>query len=77
MINLGYNVATDVGRFGCLRMSATFPGSEFSATSSFPILRAFSGKLDPNMPASLMMIENSEHAEKLADLRGVDVSEIK
>ncbi|CAH1757452.1 4581_t:CDS:2 [Entrophospora sp. SA101] len=44
MIRAGYN---------CLRMSATFAGAEFSTTSSFPMKRVFSGKLDPNMPVSL------------------------
>nr|CAG8498108.1 11301_t:CDS:2 [Entrophospora candida] len=62
MIKAGYK---------CLRMSATFAGAEFSTTSSYPMKRVFSGKLDPNMPAGLMIYQNAEQVEKLETLRGV------
>jgi hypothetical protein len=68
MIKAGYN---------CLRMSATFPGSEFSTTSTYPMKRVFSGRLDPRMPAGLMKIDNADQAEKLETLRGVPVGSIK
>lgn len=68
MIKAGYN---------CLRMSATFPGAEFSTTSSYPMKRIFSGKLDPNMPGSLMIYQNAEQVEKLETLREVPTGSIK
>ncbi|CAG8597648.1 11007_t:CDS:2 [Paraglomus occultum] len=60
MIKAGYKV---------LRMSATFPGVDFSATSTYPRKIMYTGRLDPNMPAGLMRIRNSEHAEKLETMR--------
>ncbi|KLL04619.1 MAG: hypothetical protein MRERV_16c027 [Mycoplasmataceae bacterium RV_VA103A] len=69
MIKAGYN---------CLRMSATFPGVEFSATSTYQRKIMFGGcPLDPNMPAGLMKIENAEHAEKLETMRGLQPGTIK
>ncbi|CAI2194536.1 1941_t:CDS:2, partial [Funneliformis geosporum] len=65
MIKAGYK---------CLRMSATFPGAEFSTTSSYPMKRVFSGKLDPNMPGGLMIYQNAEQVEKLENLREVPVN---
>jgi hypothetical protein len=58
-------------------MSATFPGAEFSTTSTYPMKRVFSGQLDPNMPAGLMKIDNAEQAEKLENMRGITVGSIK
>ncbi|RHZ37200.1 hypothetical protein [endosymbiont GvMRE of Glomus versiforme] len=69
MIKAGYN---------CLRMSATFPGSEFSTTSSYPMKRIWGGgKLEPNMPGGLMIYQNAEQVERLENLRGVPVGSIK
>ncbi|CAG8712608.1 4107_t:CDS:2 [Racocetra persica] len=65
MIKAGYN---------CLRMSATFPGAEFSTTSSYPMKRIHcDGPIDPNMPGGLMIYQNAEQVEKLENLRGVPV----
>ncbi|MCE8169430.1 MAG: hypothetical protein I3273_04900 [Candidatus Moeniiplasma glomeromycotorum] len=68
MIKAGYN---------CLRMSATFPGAEFSTTSSFSMKRVSAGKLEQNMPGHLMVYQNSEQVEQLEQLRGVPVGSIK
>ncbi|CAG8548549.1 1177_t:CDS:2 [Paraglomus brasilianum] len=68
MINAGYD---------CIRMSATFPGTPFSATSTYPMMRMFSGKLDPKMPAGVMRIDNSEQAEIIENMRGLEPNSIK
>jgi len=68
MIKAGYRV---------IRMSATFPGVDFSATSTYPRKIMYTGRLDPNMPAGLMRIRNSEHAEKLETMRGLQPGSIK
>jgi len=69
MIKAGYK---------CLRMSATFPGAEFSTTSSYPMTRIHcDGPIDPNMPGGLMIYQNAEQVEKLENLRGVPVGSIK
>ncbi|MCE8168497.1 MAG: hypothetical protein I3275_07865, partial [Candidatus Moeniiplasma glomeromycotorum] len=68
MIKAGYK---------CIRMSATFPGVEFSATSTYPRKIMYTGRLDPNMPAGLMRIRNADHAEKLEIMRGLPPGSIK
>ncbi|CAG8465247.1 17834_t:CDS:10, partial [Racocetra persica] len=69
MIKAGYKV---------LRMSATFPGAEFSATSSYPMKRIWAGgPIDPNMPMGLMKFTNADQVEKLEQMRGVPTGSIK
>jgi hypothetical protein len=64
-------------KYKVIRMSATFPDMPFSITSTYPRENIFLGdKLNPKQPFGLIKIDNLEQANKLATLRGIDVSQI-